>query len=89
MRSLNTRRTIFNAIPRPSVSAYLILYIGMTDMVKEREWIWVDGELESNRNWSPGEGTNGDCAIIIWPREGFYDLGCNQNYRAICEKSIF
>ncbi|XP_074513910.1 CD209 antigen-like protein C [Sebastes fasciatus] len=75
-------------------------WIGLTDRVEERTWMWIDGAPLSLKYWlktqpdnGGGHGTLGeeDCAHIITGGNNFNnwnDLSCNTRMRWICEKMV-
>uniref|UniRef100_A0A674E3G1 CD209 antigen-like protein D n=1 Tax=Salmo trutta TaxID=8032 RepID=A0A674E3G1_SALTR len=74
-------------------------WIGLTDSIKENEWLWVDGSSLSTSFWFgnqepddwKGENPDGeDCARMGEPggtKDGksWLDANCNKTQRRICE----
>ncbi|XP_029587406.1 CD209 antigen-like protein D isoform X2 [Salmo trutta] len=74
-------------------------WIGLTDSIKENEWLWVDGSSLSTSFWIgnqepddwKGENPDGeDCARMGEPggtkdAKSWIDFNCNKTQRRICE----
>lgn len=63
-------------------------WIGLTDVAKEGEWVWINGEKATYTHWAPGEPTNSggneDGATLI-PRGVWADGNLEKAKFAICE----
>ncbi|XP_060067918.1 C-type lectin domain family 4 member M-like [Ylistrum balloti] len=70
------------------------LYIGLTDVVMEGKWKWVDGTPFDIQMWSKVSFNNfdgdspdmhsADCAVLGVP--ALFDEHCNDPYKFICER---
>lgn len=72
-------------------------WIGLNDLKKEGEWVWVDGEESNNATvtWWPGEPNNNegneDCGHIRGQLRGLVllnDSPCSNKQPYICEIDI-
>ncbi|XP_041094065.1 CD209 antigen-like protein E isoform X1 [Polyodon spathula] len=68
-------------------------WIGLTDVVTEGDWRWLD-DTTLNENttswgkppddWKSVDPTGEDCALLN--KSGLYDVSCRSKYERICEK---
>ncbi|XP_067224653.1 CD209 antigen-like protein C [Chanodichthys erythropterus] len=69
-----------------------LVWIGLTDSDVEGTWKWVDGTSMTSgfSFWGSGEpngNTKENCTLIY--SSGWADYPCNDNFKWICEKTIF
>uniref|UniRef100_A0A8C2G8X6 C-type lectin domain-containing protein n=1 Tax=Cyprinus carpio TaxID=7962 RepID=A0A8C2G8X6_CYPCA len=66
-------------------------WIGVTDIVEEGTWKWVDGT--SVTSGEPNGETLENCAVTYLKKNpeliGWIDVNCNDAYQWICEKSFW
>ncbi|KAL4616785.1 C-type lectin domain family 4 member C [Arapaima gigas] len=68
-------------------------WIGLSDIVTEGDWRWVDNSTVNNTYWSISEpdnhlsgGINGeDCAVLNSRSKSWSDVPCDFLYKRICE----
>ncbi|XP_069460042.1 C-type lectin domain family 4 member G-like isoform X2 [Ambystoma mexicanum] len=64
-------------------------WIGLSDMKKEGEWVWVDGTTPLFFSWGPhqpDDSNNEDC-VIVQPDGHWSDYQCSYNIHWICQKT--
>ena len=67
-------------------------WIALTDQILENDWFWYT-TLQTLKetgysNWQPGEPNNygsGENCAMFWGGFGWWDSGCHQEQKLICE----
>ena len=65
-------------------------WIGLSDRQQENLFIWTEGSDSDFENWGPFEpngNTSENCVFIDRNNYEWADVGCNNSYRSICEKT--
>lgn len=65
-------------------------WIGLSDRQQENIFIWTNGSYSYFKNWGtlePNGNTSENCVFIDRNNSEWADVGCNNSYRSICEKT--
>ena len=65
-------------------------WIGLSDRHLENQFVWTDGAYSDFTNWNtlePNGITNENCVFIESSNSKWADVGCNDSYSSICEKT--
>ena len=67
------------------------VFVGMTDIAKEGQWVWMDGSnVTLNPLWHdsfPNGGTQQNCAEYV-QNHGFHDKPCSVSRKYVCKYSL-
>ena len=65
-------------------------WIGLSDREQENLFVWTDGSNSAFTNWNafePNGATNENCVFLERNNSKWADVGCNDSYSSICEKT--
>ncbi|XP_073325726.1 ladderlectin-like [Pagrus major] len=68
--------------------SYVWAWIGLTDAIQERRWMWTDGSRVVFRRWARTEPNNRwgreDCTNINFGGRYWNDLNCRSRLPSVC-----